>query len=296
MEHTGHHMQEVVLTRGLPASGKTTWCREILELSGSCWRYISRDDLRFMLHGNREARKWNAKREKVVSQARDRLLRGFLQDGCCVLVDETFLNPRIMQHVKGICAEFNVDVIVQDFTDISAEECIERDRYRGDRSVGAGVIREASKKLRRPAPTGQDSQGVSLTNAIIVDLDGTLALFENQSPYDRLFLNDTPNEAVVNLVRIMALYARIIITSGRKEEYRDVTLAWLATHGIPFATLLMRQASQAETKDAWLKEGWYNNAIAPHYNVLFVLDDRDQCIDMWRRLGLTALQVEYGGF
>ena len=32
------------------------------------------------------------------------------------------------------------------------------------------------------------------------------------------------------------------------------------------------------------------------YVGLFVLDDRDQCVDLWRSLGLATFQVNYGAF
>ena len=36
--------------------------------------------------------------------------------------------------------------------------------------------------------------------------------------------------------------------------------------------------------------------ILDKYNVAFVLDDRDQVVRVWRDLGLTCLQVDYGDF
>ena len=45
-----------------------------------------------------------------------------------------------------------------------------------------------------------------------------------------------------------------------------------------------------------MKEEIYQQHIAGQYNVKFVLDDRQQVVDMWRSLGLTVFQVDEGDF
>jgi hypothetical protein len=49
-------------------------------------------------------------------------------------------------------------------------------------------------------------------------------------------------------------------------------------------------------KDSIIKEEIYRAEIENKYNVLFVLDDRNQVVELWRRLGLTCLQVAEGNF
>jgi len=41
----------------------------------------------------------------------------------------------------------------------------------------------------------------------------------------------------------------------------------------------------------------YERLVPGTYDVLLVLDDRNQVVDMWRKeLGLTCFQVDYGDF
>jgi hypothetical protein len=40
----------------------------------------------------------------------------------------------------------------------------------------------------------------------------------------------------------------------------------------------------------------YDTFVKDNYKVLLVLDDRDQVVRMWRELGLTCFQVDYGDF
>ena len=56
------------------------------------------------------------------------------------------------------------------------------------------------------------------------------------------------------------------------------------------------RSTEDNRKDAVVKREIYDNWIKDKYNVLAVFDDRNQCVDMWRGLGLTCLQVDYGNF
>ena len=50
-------------------------------------------------------------------------------------------------------------------------------------------------------------------------------------------------------------------------------------------------------KDSIVKRQMYERAVANTFDVLFVLDDRNQVVDMWRKeLGLPRFQVDYGDF
>lgn len=49
-------------------------------------------------------------------------------------------------------------------------------------------------------------------------------------------------------------------------------------------------------KDAVIKEEIYKTFIEPKYDVVAVFEDRDQCVESWRNLGLLCCQVWYGDF
>ena len=48
--------------------------------------------------------------------------------------------------------------------------------------------------------------------------------------------------------------------------------------------------------DFIIKQEIYEREFKGKYNVLYVLDDRNQTVNMWRALGLTCLQVAAGDF
>ena len=71
-------------TVGLPASGKTTWARELCRIKPRTVR-ANRDDLRQLLHEGR----FSGGNEKVVTKVQEAVIRAGLADGRDVVVDDT---------------------------------------------------------------------------------------------------------------------------------------------------------------------------------------------------------------
>jgi uncharacterized HAD superfamily protein len=139
---------------------------------------------------------------------------------------------------------------------------------------------------------------MAATKAIICDIDGTLADMGTRKPFD--FENvdrDQVKHATAEAVRVFhnAGY-RIILLSGREDSSQTKTKNWLKANDIPYHDLLMRKTRDFR-KDAIIKKELYEIHIKNKYEVLLVLDDRDQVVKMWREeLGLTCFQVDYGDF
>ncbi len=150
-------------------------------------------------------------------------------------------------------------------------------------------------KSRGPVYVYQDK---SLAPAIICDLDGTLALMNGRNPFDASKCEqDLLNEPVAHLVKAYAEQGtKIILLSGRMDNYKAETLRWLEKHEIQYEKLLMRRHGDSR-KDAIIKKEIVDNEIKGKYFVSFVLDDRNQVVDMWRNeIGYACLQVYYGDF
>jgi len=132
--------------------------------------------------------------------------------------------------------------------------------------------------------------------AIICDIDGTLALRGDRSPYDHsTCIEDDVNFPVARLLVDTTHSRHIIFVSGREEKFREMTEWWLREHLIPSGLLLMRQTGD-NRPDAEVKEEIYRQHIEPFYDIDFVLDDRNRVVKMWRDLGLTCFQVADGDF
>lgn len=133
--------------------------------------------------------------------------------------------------------------------------------------------------------------------AIIVDLDGTIALFNGRGPFEwDKVSSDIPNEPVIEIVRRFAPTHDILIVTGRSLEARADTVAWLRFHGVPYQELMMPRLPGDYRKDTEIKQLLWERSIRDRYTVDFCLDDRNQSVDFWRALGLICLQVAPGDF
>lgn len=125
----------LVITRGLPASGKTTFARQ---LQPAVVR-VNRDDLRRMLHGERLYVSWA---EAQVTACQRAGVEALLRGGTDVVVDDTNLRPGLVRAWAAVAARVGAEFEVHDLTGVPLEECIRRDAARpaGER-VGERAIR-----------------------------------------------------------------------------------------------------------------------------------------------------------
>lgn len=290
-------MKKVILMRGLPGSGKSTYAKQLVDNNPGMYKRINRDDLRAMFDNGTT----NKSNEKFIKQVRDMLIVKALEDGKHVIVDDTNLSETNETRIKQLVHQFNkehndnVAVEVKEM-DTSLEESLERDAKR-EKPVGDKVIRQMHRQFyaRTIHYVQQDE---SLPKAIMCDLDGTLAILSKRGPFEELLCErDDLNIPVAKVLRNYAgLGYKILLLSGRKDIARQQTTNWLATHKIPYHMLIMRQADD-NRKDAIIKRELFDKHIAGKYFTEFVLDDRDQVVDMWRtELGLPCFQVNYGNF
>lgn len=321
-------MIKVFLTVGIPGSGKSSWAKAEIAKDPNNWVRINNDDLRAMMNGS----VWSADYEKMITDARNYLLRDALKRGKNVIIDNLNLNRRHFDTVCDIAKSVNVDVqVLEKAFYIDVEEAIARDAGReGKAKVGADVIKKwwkesGGKQFKFYNPrvqifnqrNGNINQVTSgpvwdskLETAIICDLDGTLALIHNRSPYDAsdCDIKDLPNRAVIDTV--LAHYKdgrKIIFCSGREDKYRPETIRFINKHCQYIDTdldgsvwdmeyeLHMRKTDDFR-KDSIIKEEIYSDHIENKYNVLMVLDDRTSVVNFWRSKGLSCWQVAPGDF
>lgn len=136
-----------------------------------------------------------------------------------------------------------------------------------------------------------------MRKAIIVDIDGTLAKMNGRGPFEwHRVGEDDPKMVIIHLVRLLSELHTILIFSGRDGSCEKQTKDWLFKHDVPYDALFMRPAGNFE-KDNIIKRRIYDEQVKDKYDIEFVLDDRDQVVEMWRKdLGFTCLQVDYGNF
>lgn len=146
-------------------------------------------------------------------------------------------------------------------------------------------------------------------DVIVVDLDGTLCdiehrkhFVENQGQkkdwkgFFEAMENDKVNTPVLKTSQAMVSKSVLtVLCSGRPDNYRKLTEEWLNGYDIGYVGLYMRHRSDFRP-DNTVKEQILDFELLPRYNILYVLDDRDQVVQMWRRRGIPCFQVAEGDF
>jgi predicted kinase len=289
-------VSKIILLKGLPASGKSTYAKELVNRGG--WKRVNKDDLRSMLDDS----KWSKGNEKMVLRVRNAIIEEALTGlNNSVVVDDTNFAPSHEFTMRDIADRFKIPFEIK-FFDVSPEECIKRDLKRPN-SVGSDVIWQMYNQYLKPAPEvytpPKDGR-----KAIICDIDGTLAHMDGRGPFEwERVGEDTLDETVANILRhynardLMddeSEYA-IIMLSGRDGVCRPETMQWLSDNNIYYDHLYMREAGDMR-KDSIIKRELFDKHIHDTFNVQFVLDDRNQVVQMWRDMGLKVLQVADGNF
>ncbi len=142
-------MQKVVLTRGVAASGKSTWAKQqVLDHPGQYVR-VNKDSLRYMLYGG----KYSQENEQLVLRIRDEIILLALQNGYDVIVDDTNIAARHEQHIRTL-VDGLADVHIQDFSHVSLYVCIKRDEQRPaplemQQPTGEEMIRKQYAQLQQ---------------------------------------------------------------------------------------------------------------------------------------------------
>lgn len=148
---------------------------------------------------------------------------------------------------------------------------------------------------------------MSKIETVIFDIDGTLADVDHRrhfveakkKDFDAFYvamIDDTVKDSVRELNHMCKDRGyKIIICTGRPEEYRIITENWLIDNNIAFDELNMRQDDLRFMPDYQVKQRMLD-VITDKHEIVFSVDDRDQVVEMWRRNGITCFQVAPGNF
>lgn len=294
-------MPKLIMLRGLPGSGKSTWAKRMIAEHQHFIR-VNKDEIRTELGLDGT---WSPAQEPKVVEVRDNRIEYALSRGISVISDDTNFGKKHEPRLRELAKKYNAEFEIKEFN-TPVETCILRDSERsGKARVGEDVIwgmAEQHLGLKRPAKLEPYVPDPSLPRVILCDLDGTAALHNGRGPFDYHKIHtDLPNKPIKDILWAMANQGvETIYMSGREDtdNVRADTIKWLQDNNFPpyaYHKLFMR-AKGDYRKDSVVKYELFNNHIRKLYYVQFVLDDRDQVVKMWRELGLTCLQVNYGDF
>lgn len=296
-------MRTIFYLKGLPGSGKSTEALKMLKEFPGRYRRVNKDSIRTMMIGP----DFNFKTENMVVDIRNYAMEIALRKGFDIICDDTNLNDKYYNEACNVAKKVGDVQIIERYFECPLDVCLERNRNRAAKVPEDLIIRMHEKYIKgRTIRQGTEYfpkveqvfiRDSKLPDAIISDIDGTLAIHGNRSPYDETrVLEDSVNVPVADVVRTYkakGLY--VIIVSGRKDSCRADTETWLKCNDIPYDILLMRAANDSR-KDVIVKKELFDNRIKDTFNVLFVLDDRAAVVQGWRDLQIPCFQVAPGNF
>ena len=152
---------------------------------------------------------------------------------------------------------------------------------------------------------------------VIFDLDGTICNVthrrkfvaskpKNWDAWNKGISLDTPNEAVKFMFESIVSRddVEVLFVSGRGEEYREVTEAWLLDNGFDpnvcpnsykgfSGNLYMRKAGDHRC-DSIVKGEIADRIISEGKEIFCVFDDRKRVVDMWIDRGIFVFDVGQG--
>ena len=277
--------KKLLMLKGLPASGKSTYAKE-LESKG--WARVNKDDIRKEFFPD-----YTFKDEKEVVYMEDAEIIAELREGNNVVVDDTNFAPKHQQRLEKIAKEEDADFEVL-LIDTPLEECIKRNRKRAN-SVPMEAILSMYRKYIAPYREKHVKYNDALDEAILVDVDGTLAHIDGnnpRNPYDASRAHEDLLDDAVSILTSMCYQHgyRVIILTGRHSGHLQVTKDWLDANGVNYDEIYCREEGDTRA-DYIVKKELFDQHVKDRYNVKFVIDDRPQVCRMWRSIGLKTLQV-----
>lgn len=253
-------MARMIILRGIPGSGKSTWRDE------SGLSFVNMDTLR------QECRGYS---EREVRTIHDERILYFLDKGADFVIDNTHIKKHTYQKYLAWAGEAGYETSIKLFKP-DLQTCIERNSQR-DTPVPLSVI------LRMAHDFGYDlrtffrieSDHNDRIPAIIVDLDSAFCDSASVASITQKFYDST----------------LILLVSGREETYRAQTETWLAEHQVNYDWLLMRPFYD-KSDDDLVKKTLFNTYVAPYCRVLFCVHDHPDTCHTWRALGLTCFETQ----
>lgn len=274
---------KLVLLCGLPASGKSTWAKQQISEDKSFVR-INRDDLRAMLANMH----FSNRNEKLVSKIRDHAIIEAIAAERNIIVDETGLNPAVRNQMKRIAEKHDYDFELKHF-DKHVEECILHDAARSN-PVGSKAILHMYRKYVEPNEKKVEYD-INKQDAIISDIDGTVAVCGDRNPYDTASADKDGlySDVADAIQQSLRSTRKLLFVTGREEKFRELTTKWLNQYFDNYE-LYMRPSSD-KRKDYIVKEEILINQILPKYNIFLAYDDRPRCSRVYRKYGITTMHV-----
>ena len=298
-------MPKIILTQGIPGSGKSTWAK----------KWVEEDPIHRVRWNNDDCRKmcgpyWIPEREDFISEIREKFLNEAMQEHKDIVIDDMNLNQKTINYYEDLIDNFNTfnihkkeHMYTKEYKlfNISVEECIRRDALR-EHPIGEKTIKEIHKKysyyirdvVNKEILDKRTKIDDNLPYCILLDIDNTISYSFNRPWYGEEaaneMINDKVNQQLQFLIQSLNVHIDVIIMTGRNDNKEmEQTLTWLTNHKIPWNNFYGRPVGDYR-KGSIIKLENYNKYIKGKYNVLAAIEDDEECVKMYQEQGIFVLQ------
>lgn len=283
--------RRAIFTVGVSASGKTTWAEKFAAKNVD-WTIVCRDKLRATICDPFSWVAWKkmgSKGEKRVTELQQLQLSLEIAAKRNIIIADTNLTPRNIAGIKNRLMTGGYLCFFKSFP-VDWKTAVERDNARAH-GVGVSVLAQQFERLH--ALERQNVLNGDGRDAVLCDIDGTLAHMTARTPYeyDKVATDSCDMEILDILKGLQDQGYDIVIVSGRDGVCRQETRKWLEDHFGQREFFHYQRATGDTRPDDLIKEELLAQIIKDGFKPTMVFDDRPRVTRMWRRLGLKVFQV-----
>jgi predicted kinase len=282
-------MKKAIITVGISGSGKSTFASDF---PTSNWVEINRDNIRF----NYKTPDWikykfKKNKENEVTRKQEEMVYKADEHNYNVIISDTNLNPKTRNKWITLLESLDYEVEIKEFP-ITWDVAVKRNAQR-EGGVTYSTLTHQYKQWLTYKQRKTYEGTWHKDDAIVFDIDGTLAHMHNRSPFEWDKVGqDSAHEVVKDmLLGYMDRGYKIVLLSGRDGVCKPETETWLDENITPSYDDFFIRTKGDMRKDYIIKEEIFWDAIAPNYNVKAVVDDRPVVCRMWMDLGLKVINV-----
>lgn len=320
---------------GVPGSGKSTLVERNPELFGD-FVQVERDQIRERVFGREYLfNPVDKAKEATVTKIQHGLIHEALSQGKNVVSSDTNLNPRALKDLNKIAHKHGAH-IEQHYMELSLEEALRRNANR-ERNVPEFVIRnmydrshDENGRMHRFVFSKNGNVFVlprtdeetkffdqhnqerlakfpQKTNAIVVDVDGTLA--KNQKDAERFLQGKKkqwgkffsgiksaePNEDVVESANRLAedTNSSIVVLTGRSGAYREELVSFLEHSGLNYSRVIAKRKGDYRPSSEFKAE--VLDEMEAEQSIIHAFDDDPKSAQVFKNRGISVSIVDNSG-
>lgn len=316
LDESNSDVLEIIVTTGLPFSGKSAWAKQFVAENFGEWVCIDTNVIRDSMFGV-----FAKKTEKDVHFVRDRLVYEFLLKKKNIIVVDYNYQHHVFNQVYSVATitgrSFHISekVFFIELEDSLRENAAHGNlltekeiRYMHELFLEENILESGTLDLTfRGRPWFYDpSVESSKQKAVICDVEQTIALFNRggfsfvykdapvqNKKYTTNFDLTIPNPAIIDMLRgyYKIGYKVFLLSNCYYGSFESMKSFFDKYLDFPYTVYMRPFDSDSELSDYKAKKMNFEKYIKDKYDISIAIDDNPYCCDMWRSFGIQVVRA-----